>query len=69
MTSAAPSAPVRLPFELADLRLLSLTQAKAILKRFEFLADFLMHAPTAASLEEKQLLLQSIELLQEIAQS
>jgi hypothetical protein len=56
----------RLPFELADLRLLPPENAKAMLKRFEWLREFVMHAPAAATPEEVRLLLQAIEVLQEI---
>jgi hypothetical protein len=59
----------RLPFELADLRLLSPTDAKTVLRRFEFLADFLVHAPGAATPDETRLLLQAIEVLQGIVQA
>ena len=56
----------RLPFELADLRLLSSEDAKATLARFEWLAEFLMHSPGTATPEGGRLLLESIEVLQEI---
>lgn len=69
MSTIAAKPVHRLPFELADLRLLSPTDARATLKRFEFLADFVMHAPKAAAPEEQRLLLQAIELLQEIVQA
>jgi hypothetical protein len=68
-TVTVPPPSPRLPFDLADLHLLSPTDAKVILKRFEFLVDFLMHAPGAATAEEKRLLLQAIEVLQEIVQA
>jgi hypothetical protein len=66
MSAATSPVSVRLPFELADLRLLNPGDAEATLKRFEWLRDFAMHAPGAATPDEGRLLLQAIELLQEV---
>ena len=66
MSATAMTAKYRLPFELADLRLLLSEDAKATLARFEWLAEFLMHSPGTATPEEGRLLLKSIEVLQEI---
>jgi hypothetical protein len=68
MSATARTIPRRLPFELADLRLFSPEQAKFALSRFEWLRDFAMIWPGTATPEEGQLLLRSIELLQEIVQ-
>ena len=68
MSATAQAVSRRLPFELADLRLLSPEQAKLTLSRFEWLRDFAMIWPGTATPEEGQLLLRSIELLQEIVQ-
>lgn len=68
MSVAVQAISRRMPFELADLYLLPLEAAKSTLRRFEWLLEFLMHAPDAATPEEKQLLLRSIEVLQEIVE-
>jgi hypothetical protein len=69
MSAAVQAVSHRLPFELADLRLLSPEDAKATLKRFEWLRDFATHAPRVATPEEGRLLLQAIDVLQEIVQA
>ena len=55
-----------LPFELADLRMLSLADAKVTLRRFRWLLDFAMAAPGTATEEEGRLLLRSMEVLEEM---
>ncbi|MGB2889668.1 MAG: hypothetical protein WBC04_18395 [Candidatus Acidiferrales bacterium] len=65
MSASATIAPW-MPFELADLYLLAPEGAKSTLRRFEWLLEFLMQAPDAATPEETQLLLRSVEVLQEI---
>ena len=66
MTATVQTPPVRLPFELSDLLLLSPENARATLKRFEWLRDFEMCSPGTATPEQGRLLLASIEVLQEI---
>jgi len=66
MIATAEATPVHLPFEIADLFLLSHENAVATLKRFEWLRDFAMHSPGAATPEQGRLLLASIQVLQEI---
>jgi hypothetical protein len=56
----------QLPFDIADLYLLSPESAKATLERFEWLRDFAMATPGTARPEEGRLLLQAIDALQEI---
>jgi len=67
--SATTTPTGQLPFDLADLYLLSPESAKVTLERFEWLRDFAMHAPGTARPEEGRLLLQAIEVLQEILQT
>jgi hypothetical protein len=55
-----------LPFDLADLRQLSLADAKATLRRFQWLLEFSIAAPGTATEEEGRLLLRSIEVLEEM---
>ena len=59
----------RLPFELADLRLLPFEDAKRTLSLFEWLAEFVMHWPGTATPEESRLLLDSIAVLQEVIEA
>jgi len=68
MSAAAPAIVRRLPFELADLLLLSPEGARATLARFEWLRDFAMHSPGTATPEEGRLLLAATDVLQEIVQ-
>jgi hypothetical protein len=67
MSTSAPT--IELPFELADLRLLSPESARATLARLEWLAEFLMHSPGTATPEEGRLLLDSLAVLQEMIQA
>jgi len=69
MSASAPAIVRRLPFDLADLRLLSSEAAKATLARFEWLQDFLMHSPGTATPEEGRLLLAAIEVLEEVVEA
>jgi hypothetical protein len=68
-TAAAPAIVRRLPFELADLRLLSPEGARATLARFEWLLEFAMCSPGTATPEQSRLLLAAIEVLQEVVQA
>ena len=69
MSASAPAIAHGLPFDLADLRLLSPEGARATLDRFEWLAEFVMHSPGTATPEEGQLLLAAIEVLQEVVEA
>ena len=66
MTATVQTASIRLPFELADLLLLSPEDAGATLKRFEWIRDFKISWPGGATPEQGRLLFASIEVVQEI---
>jgi hypothetical protein len=66
MNAATPAIPGRLPFELAELRLLPLERARATLRRFRWLEEFLIHSPGTATPEEERLLFESIKVLEEM---
>jgi hypothetical protein len=59
----------RLPFELADLFSLSPESARATLRRFEWLSEFLIHSPGTATPDEARLLFDSIAVLQEVVEA
>ena len=69
MSASATTIACRLPFELADLHLLSPQAARATLGRFEWLRDFAMYSPGTATPEEGRLLLAAIEVLQEVVEA
>ena len=58
----------RMHFELADLRLLSIEDAKATLPQFEWLQEFLIHSHGPATAQESAVLPQRIEALSRIIQ-
>lgn len=66
MNAASSTLSHRLPFEITELRSLPPERARATLRRFRWLEEFLLHSPGTATPEEARLLFQSIRVLEEM---